>query len=211
MPIRRFSCIRMLLIAYLWLPVAVAAGPAGALPEACQAECVRPFGSVLGTADQVTAYSNCSAACVNPEPDTVNGIYTGIKWQCVEYARRWLLQHTGAVFADVDIAADIWSRIDRLERVDGKGAIPLVAHPNGDREAPEPGDLLIYASAYLGTGHVAVITTVDLQSRTLAVAEQNYLNTTWPGDHAREIELVVQDGRYWVLDAYLLGWKHVAR
>lgn len=193
--------------------VALAAddGPGTDLPAACLSGCSSAWGTVLGTAPgDVPAYSNCNADCVVFEPHRVNGVYTGIKWQCVEFARRWLLQHRGAVYGDVDVAADIWDSIDQLERVGDGRAIPLTAYPNGARQAPMAGDLLIYASAYLGTGHVAVVTEVDLAARKLRVAEENYRNEAWPGDYAREIDLVVQDGRYWLLDAYLLGWKHAA-
>jgi glutathionylspermidine amidase/synthetase len=186
-------------------------GAGKALPEVCQTGCVSPWGTVLGTADGgVPAYSNCKAGCVVSVPNTVHGVYTGIRWQCVEFARRWLLAHRGAVYGDVDVAADIWDHIDHLEHVGDQRAIPLTALPNGSRQAPVPGDLLVYAREYLGTGHVAVITAVDLPARKLRVAEENYLNQPWPGDYARAIDLVVRDGRYWVLDPYLLGWKHAA-
>jgi hypothetical protein len=182
--------------------------PAGKLPAACRTACITPFGAVLGVVDGVPAYSNCSAKCVDPEPVKTNGAYTGIKWQCVEFARRWLLKHHGAVFADVDVAADIWNKIDHLDRVDHKGTIPLQNHPNGSARLPSVGDLLIYARAYLGTGHVAVVTAVNLPAHEIRVAEQNYLNQKYPGDYARKVTLIERDHRYWVLDPYVLGWKH---
>lgn len=184
--------------------------PAGKLPAACRAGCVTPFGAVLGVVDGVPAYSNCSAKCVNPEPAKKNGVYTGIKWQCVEFARRWLLKHDGAVFGDVDIAADIWNKIDHLERVDHKGTIALQKHPNGSAQPPSVGDLLLYARAYLGTGHVAVVTAVSLPAHEIEVAEENYRNRKYPGDYARKVTLIERDHRYWVLDPYVLGWKHPA-
>jgi hypothetical protein len=183
-----------------------------ALPEACTSGCVSPYGTVLGTAPGgVTAYSNCKPGCVVFVPNTVQGVYTGIEWQCVEFARRWLLAHKGAVYGDVDVAADIWDRIDHLERVGDRRPIPLTAYPNGSRQAPVAGDLLVYAREYLGTGHVAVVTAVDLPAHQVRVAEENYRNRKWPGDYARAIDLVVRNGRYWVLDPYLLGWKHAAQ
>jgi len=181
------------------------------LPAACRSHCVSPFGTVLGVAGGVPAYSNCSAKCVDLKPVKANGVYTGIKWQCVEYARRWLLKHKGAVFADVDVAADIWNKIHHLQRVDHKGIIPLQNDPNGSPHPPSAGDLLIYAKAYKGTGHVAVITDVDLHSHVIKVAEENYLNRKYPGDYARKIDLIERHQRYWVLDPYVLGWKHATK
>ena len=135
------------------------------LPVACQTDCSSPYGKMLGKSPRgIEAYSNCQSGCVIFESNTWNGIYTGIKWQCVEYARRWLLVNTGAVYGDVDIAADIWDKIDHLTYVKSKKPIPLETHLNGSTQAPEIGDLLIYAKAFNGTGHVAVVTGIDTRN-----------------------------------------------
>jgi hypothetical protein len=198
---------RVLTVFLLSLPVWVPGQPG--LPEACSAGCVTEYGQVLGvTPGGVEAYSNCDADCVISDPNTYEGTYTGIKWQCVEFARRWLLNNQGAVYGDVDVAADIWNEIDHLQRVADDTRVPLESYPNGSEKAPAVGDLLIYSREYLGTGHVAVVTEVDREAGTLRVAEQNFVNSPWPGHYARELALVKRDGRYWVLDAYLLGWKH---
>lgn len=183
----------------------------GNLPEACRTQCITPYGSVLGVAGGVPVYSNCSAKCVDRQPMKVHGVFTGIKWQCVEYARRWLLRHKGAVFASVNVAADIWTKIHYLQRVNHKGRIALQNYPNGSRRPPSVGDLLIYARAYLGTGHVAVVTHVNLASHVVDVAEQNYLNMKYAGHYARRITVIERNHRYWVLDPYLLGWKHAVQ
>ncbi|EDN66083.1 D-alanyl-glycyl endopeptidase-like protein [Beggiatoa sp. PS] len=180
------------------------------LSQACRIDCVTPYGKILGVASSnVVAYSNCQAQCVIFEPNHKNGTYTGIKWQCVEFARRWLLTHQGVVYGDVDIAADLWHKIDFVSRVaDGK-QFKLASHLNGSNQAPQVGDLLIYAKAFFQTGHVAVVTGVDLKVGIIQVAEQNFANQTWEGDYAREIPLIEQEGQYWLLDGYLLGWKRV--
>ncbi|MHB8471870.1 MAG: CHAP domain-containing protein [Gammaproteobacteria bacterium] len=201
----------------LWWCVAASLAPAYAdsqtvkpVPAACTQHCATPYGTVLGVAQgKVDAYSNCSAACVIVEPNQVAGTYTGIKWQCVEFARRWLLVNKGLVYGDVDVAADIWDRITYLTRVTDQKKIPLDVYPNGATRAPRPGDLLIYAREYLKTGHVAVITAVDVASQSVKVVEQNFANSRWPSDYARKLDLLSKDGHYWILDAYLLGWKSI--
>jgi len=182
------------------------------LPEACRTDCATPYSQVLGTAPgDVPAYSNCNAGCVIFTPNTKGGVYTGIKWQCVEFARRWLLDNMGVVYGDVDIASDIWSKIEFVSRVSDDSRIPLIAFENGSTEPPKVGDLLIYGKEFLNTGHVAVITGVDLTAGVLEVAEQNYSNRPWPADYARQIDVIDKNGRYWVLDAYVLGWKRVSK
>ena len=189
--------------------LAFAGGTNAELPSACQTGCVSPYGKVLGEAPRGTkAYSNCQSACVIFKPNQWNGTYTGIRWQCVEYARRWLLMNTGAVFGDVDIAADIWDKIDHLTEVKTKKSIPLETHLNGSARAPAVGDLLIYAKAFNGTGHVAVVTGLELEQGTVEVGEQNFNNEPWADHYARTIKLIKNEERYWLLDAYLLGWKH---
>jgi hypothetical protein len=179
------------------------------LPVACQIGCKSPYGKLLGKSPRgIKAYSNCQSGCVIFEPNKWNGTYTGIKWQCVEYARRWLLVNTGAVYGDVDIAADIWDKIDHLIDVKTKKPIPLETHLNGSTRAPEVGDLLIYAKAFNGTGHVAVVTGIDINNGLVELSEQNFNNESWRDDYARKITLIRKGGNYWLLDGYLLGWKH---
>lgn len=179
------------------------------LSAACTTQCRTPYGEVLGVGlGNVPAYSNCNAACVVFSPNKLDGTYTGIKWQCVEYARRWLLANKGVVYGDVDIAADIWG-LDTVTRVKDKVELKMKTYPNGSDQSFESGDLLIYAKAYLKTGHVAVISKVDPKSQTVQVIEQNFNNTKWPDGYARNIPYVNQEGKFWLLDAYLLGWKRV--
>jgi hypothetical protein len=179
------------------------------LPAACTNQCKSTYGEVLGVGlGNVPAYSNCNAGCVVFSPNKVNGTYTGIKWQCVEYARRWLLINKGVVYGDVDIAADIWG-LNFVTRIKDKAKLKMLTYTNGNEKMPEVGDLLVYAQAYLKTGHVAVISKVDSQSHTVQVIEENFNNTKWPKDYARSIPYVRHDNKIWLLDAYLLGWKHV--
>ena len=179
------------------------------LPAACATQCQAPYGEVLGVGlGNVPAYSNCNASCVVFSPNKIDGTFTGIQWQCVEYARRWLLINKGVVYGDVDIAADIWG-LDVVTRVKDKTELKMLTYPNGNEKQPEVGDLLIYAKAYLKTGHIAVISNINPKSHTVQVIEQNFNNTKWTDGYARSIPYIKQDNKFWLLDAYLLGWKHV--
>jgi hypothetical protein len=171
---------------------------------------VTPFGEWLGVAPgKVPAYSNCNADCVVFSPNKLNGTFTGLKWQCVEFARRWLLVEQGAVFGDVETASDLWGKVQSVIRISDGTRIPLDSYLNGASEPPQVGDLLIYAKEYLDTGHVAVVTKVEAENGLLELGEQNFLNQQWPGNYARQVGLAQRGGRYWVLDAYVLGWKRM--
>ena len=179
------------------------------VPLQCVTNCETNYGIVLGKSPAgVPAYSNCNADCVIFEPHHLNEIYTGIKWQCVEYARRWLLHERGVVFGDVDIAADIWAMQEVTNPVT-KQTFKFDSNVNGANALPERGDLLIYGKDYLGTGHVAVVVAIDEKKQTIQVAEQNFKNTQWQDKHAREIAYTTRDDRIWLLDSYLIGWKQL--
>lgn len=201
----------ILLILLLFVSVDTVAKEANQIPDACRNECVTDYGKIVGVSKRgVKAYSNCNSNCVIFEPNTWNEVYTGIKWQCVEYARRWLLINKGAVYGDVDTAADIWKNIHYLTEVKTSKSLPLKSYLNGSRQAPRVGDLLIYSKEFNNTGHVAVVIDVDYENSLVEVGEQNFRNEKWPDNFARKIEYVKKGGSYWLLDAYLLGWKQLA-
>ena len=174
-------------------------------------DCVVGFGEKVGESFAgVTAYSNCQNSCVNPAPNFVQKVYTGIKWQCVEYARRWLLLNEGVVYGDVDIAADIWE-LDVVHSPDKKKQFGFEGIVNGSVQIPQRGDLLIYSNAFYGTGHVAVVLQVDAEKRFIYVGEQNFDNNKWPHQYARMISYIVHEEGAWLLDPYIIGWKRIIR
>jgi glutathionylspermidine amidase/synthetase len=178
---------------------------------ACYNKCITDYGKVLGSTKKgLKAYSNCSNGCVIFEPNKYDGTYTGIKWQCVEFARRWLLANHGVVYGDVDYAIDIWDKIKFYTYVSNQEKLPVSSQVNGSKQPPVVGDLFIYAKVLLGTGHVAVVTNIDKENKKVMLAEQNYKNTLWKRNFARAVDYVIKDGSYWVLDPYLIGWKHAA-
>jgi len=66
----------------------------------------------------------------------------GYKWQCVEFARRWLYLNRGYIFDDVAMAYEIF-RLRAVRRVHDDVLLPLRAFRNGARRRPEPGCLMV--------------------------------------------------------------------
>ena len=178
--------------------------------ENCYHDCNTPYGDILGiTSGNVVAYSNCNPDCLIIEPHKEDGVITGIKWQCVEFARRWLLKNRGVVIEEVETAADIWFEIDSVTRpADGK-RLYVSSYVNGSEVPPKMGDLLVYDKTFLNTGHVAVVMDIDVLSGRVKVAEQNLQNKKWRDGYSREIVLFKHGSRHWLLDAFLIGWKRV--
>lgn len=180
----------------------------------------QPFGTLLGHAPgNVPVYSS-DYDSVDPKqlPNRhdffhyVDGIYTGYKWQCVEFARRWLLLNKGYVFDDISMAYDIF-RLTSVKKVSDSSLLPLTAFANGSQRHPEPGCMLIWSEGgeFHVTGHVAIIT--DVFPDRIRIAEQNVHHQPWPAGchYSRELPArIADDGGYWIQcsfrDAAILGW-----
>ncbi len=181
---------------------------------------IEPFGAVLGYAPGGVAVYSSDYPSADPVEmpnrqsyrNYVDGVYTGYKWQCVEFARRWLLLNRGYVFDDIAMAYDIF-RLKKAHIVGSKETLPLHSFRNGSRHHPEPGCMLIWneGGEFDVTGHVAIVTEVFADR--IRVAEQNVSHCHWDEgcDYSRELVVKIDDdGSYWIRcsfeDASILGW-----
>ncbi|MBT4791100.1 MAG: CHAP domain-containing protein [Halobacteriovoraceae bacterium] len=182
------------------------------MPQQCLSDCKTPYGQELGaTKDGIKAYSNCQSSCVIFEPNHYKKVYTGIKWQCVEYARRWLLTKHGVVYGDVDYAYNIWDKIKTLKspKEFPKKELALKNIINGEIKDFRVGDLIIYGKEFLTTGHIAVVIEYNEKESWIKVAEENYANTKWPGNYARRIPLQNIKNKLTIDDQFVLGIKRI--
>ncbi|WP_228730320.1 bifunctional glutathionylspermidine amidase/synthase [Shewanella yunxiaonensis] len=178
-----------------------------------------PFGTVLGHAPGGVAIYSSDYATADPEQfrnhaayrSYIGNEYMGHKWQCVEFARRWLYLNRGLVFTDVPMAYDIFA-LRHLRRVEDDALLPLQAFANGSKRMPEAGALLIWAAGgeFDVTGHVAVIT--EVLSDKVRIAEQNLEHCKLPAGQqwCRELQLATTDGGYRIIEGFcdtrILGW-----
>jgi hypothetical protein len=158
----------------------------------------------------VWAYSNGleknNNECKSDELNYNNGYFTGIKWQCVEYARRYVQTVFGVTFSQVDSAYEIPNAIfTRLE--DNKIIEPSINNINyffkkksldsltnslkksldllsstliiwpKDYELDDSLNILKDAKHSYPHGHVAIIVLANKDG--LYVAEQNYDNNDY--------------------------------
>lgn len=178
-----------------------------------------PFGTLLGYAPGGVAIYSSNYSSLNPQdyPDDaafrsyIGNEYMGHKWQCVEFARRFLFLTYGFVFTDVGMAYEIFS-LRFLREVVNDNILPLQAFANGSRRPPIAGSLLIWQKGgeFKHTGHVAVIT--QLVGNKVRIAEQNVIHAPLPQGQqwTRELTLEVKDGVYTIKDTFadteILGW-----
>ncbi|WP_392566302.1 bifunctional glutathionylspermidine amidase/synthase [Utexia brackfieldae] len=178
-----------------------------------------PFGTLLGYAPGGVAIysSDYASACADDYPDDasfrsyVGHEYMGYKWQCVEFARRFLYLNYGMVFTDVGMAHEIFS-LRFLRQIANEVLLPLQAYNNGSKKMPSAGALLIWQDGgfFKRTGHVAIITEV-LDDR-VRIAEQNVIHRRLPVGQqwSRELPMRVADDGYYLQDTFddttILGW-----
>ena len=180
----------------------------------------KPFGTALGVAPGgVISYSSDYDTADQVEyPDRssyrsyYDGIYMGYKWQCVEFARRWLYINKGYIFDDVAMAYEIF-KLRSVRSTSSHKMLPIHAFKNGSLRHPEAGCLLIWEEGgeFKNTGHVAIVTEVLADG--LHVVEQNADFSPWPEgqNYARKINgKIGKDGDFWLActfnDATILGW-----
>lgn len=163
------------------------------------------FGEVIGISDGVVAHSNAFSTFDSGEEASLRTndgeVYTGVKWMCVEFARRFWFVKYGVTFGSVETAADMWAETKSAGKPNGesRGVVP---RENGGSTKPRRGDLLIYDRAerdFLGAGHVAVI--VEVKEKRIKVAEQNWDNRPWQLERsARYLTLTEEGGAYRITD-----------
>ncbi|MDP5032153.1 MAG: bifunctional glutathionylspermidine amidase/synthase [Paraglaciecola sp.] len=179
-----------------------------------------PFGTLLGTAPGgVASYSSdydTADQALYPNRSAYrsyfDGIYMGYKWQCVEFARRWLYVNQGYIFNDVSMAYEIFN-LRSVREIASNELLPLQAFKNGAQRHPEVGSLLIWEEGgeFVNTGHVAIIT--EVSDSYVRIVEQNMDFVPWPDgrDYSREIKVKIgREGDFWIecsfSDATILGW-----
>ena len=168
---------------------------------------VTPYGTNLGANKGTIGYSNGNSDYISEEYNQDGDIYYGMKWQCVEYSRRWLIQQYRYTFESVDGAADIWS-LKNFVDVDTSHAVNITKVENGSKCKPEVGNVLIYkrGGSDIPYGHVAII--VDVSDYGIKVAEENWDNDYWPGNYSREMNFTIKNDKYYLIDEEypMYGW-----
>lgn len=203
----------ILLMTCLNIPFFNGASAAVSSTEQCDA----PFGTVIGENSNTIAYSNCNNdheselwQSVTLDDDRTT-IKTGMQWQCVEYARRWLITQMHYTFASIDHAYQIWDLSEATDVLTGEKTVWNKLPNNKSTHSPQKGDLLIYDRSQGMHGHVAVI--VDVNEHSVFIGEQNYSNQLWEGsNYARELPLLhTQEGYYKIEDQGVIGWIHIPK
>lgn len=134
---------------------------------------------------------------------TQDGYNLGLRYQCIEFVKRYYFEHHGHRMPDSYGHAK-----DFFDPQVSDGALNarrgLLQFSNGSAEPPHVDDLLVFALSLLNRyGHVAIIASVGTD--TLQIAQQN------PGPlasaSARDvITLAQREGRWYIANDRVRGW-----
>ena len=165
----------------------------------------KKYGEIQGiTINGVKAYSNGTPENISQDSNYHEGTYTGMKWQCVEFVRRWLIQTRNLTFSNVDYAYNIWDQAT-FNPTDSNQQAVTSRFENGSIPNLKKGDLLIYTREFRTTGHVAIIEEVSLSENFIKISEQNFNSEAWAENHSRAIPFVLKNDLIQITQKNLLG------
>lgn len=163
------------------------------------------FGMKLGESNGVVAYSSRNKEankCTELETTYYNGMYSGLKWQCVEFARRYLMTLYNITFDQIDYAYQIFNLDHFVSTLDGK-KIRINKTINDGKSLPKKGALIIWNRHITphNTGHVAVV--IGRTNNYVYIAEQNWENNSWNNkNYSRKLD---------INDPKIIGWVEIAK
>lgn len=158
-------------------------------------------GEQLDALNGVAIYYNGGVNTVQGRNLSADGYNLGLRYQCVEFVKRYYFERHGHRMPDTyGHAKDFFD--PRLS--DGSLNAKRAMHQfhNGSPQPPQAEDLLVFAPSLLNRyGHVAIIASVG--NGTLQIVQQN------PGPFAssrEDLPLSQRDGRWYIEHSRVLGW-----
>ncbi len=158
-------------------------------------------GDVIDQLDGVSIFYNGDIENVFGRNVTETGYNLGLKYQCVEFIKRYYYEHYGHEMPyTYGHAKDFYDwRINNDWRVfnEKRG---LYQYRNGNYAIPKKGDILVFArDKYNPYGHIGIIAEVGDQH--VEIVQQNY------GYETRTIfRLANLHEKYYIANEYALGW-----
>ena len=164
------------------------------------------FGTCLGEYKGVKAYSN-SKFGRNSGKNCSSGCFTGYKYQCVEYARRFMIETKQLTFDKIKCAYNIWD-LNSFEHIHSGENFPFFKFPNFSLSLPKVDSMLIFDKGKGAPyGHVAIITSVNVREKHIKIAEQDEKNSKWKSNYSRKLKLEIIDGCSVLSYKYpIIGW-----
>lgn len=158
-----------------------------------------PIGTQIDIFNGVPVYFNGKADKVHGRHYTPEGYNLGLKWQCVEFVKRYYYEIYGHKFPNSSgNAKDFFDK--SLGDKDYNNKRGLLQIRNTREYPPQVGDILVYdGNPDNPYGHIAIISCVD--NNQVEIVQQN-----WGKKTRHTMNLVEYKGIYTAADFDILGW-----
>ncbi len=163
------------------------------------------LGDVVDSLDGVAVYYNGKISHVKERNLAPDGYNIGLKWQCVEFVKRYYYEYYNHKFPNsYGHAKDFFNKSVKDGAYSRERG--LNQYKNGSQRRPQKGDLIIFdGSTFNPYGHVAIISAVFDDK--IEIIQQN------PGPSARSrisLKLTHKRGLWFVEANGVLGWLRKA-
>ncbi|MBS7252443.1 CHAP domain-containing protein [Flavobacterium branchiicola] len=159
------------------------------------------IGQILDSLNGVKVYYNGGVDHVLERNVTKDNYNLGLKYQCVEFVKRYYYEHYNHKMPDAyGHAKDFFD--PKVKDGDLNLKRGLIQYTNSSKSKPETGDLVIFSGSVLNRfGHVAIISKVS--ENEIEIIQQN------PGPFSSSREVIAlenHDGKYKIENKRLQGW-----
>ncbi len=162
------------------------------------------IGKALDSINGVVVYYNGATNNFTERNLTTDGYNLGLKWQCVEFVKRYYYFRFNHEMPDATgNAKDFFDQ--SLPDATYNELRALVQYRNSSLKKPQVDDIIIF-DGHLGNkyGHIAII--ADVGNDSIEIIQQN----AGPNEPTREkINLSLIDGRWQVMHKHVLGWMRI--
>lgn len=161
----------------------------------------RTPGDIVDSLDGVYVYYNGSVGSTYGRNTAPDGYNIGLKYQCVEFVKRYYYEYYGHKMTDsYGHAVSFFDPNVADGQVNKRRG--LTQYKNGGAVKPRRGDLVVYSGTVFNPyGHVAIVAGATAGS--ITIIQQN----PGPGASSREtFGLSQKDGKWTVDNGRILGW-----
>jgi surface antigen len=165
----------------------------------------RKIGTPVDSLNRVMVYYNGSVSNVSGRNTTRDGYNLGLKYQCVEFVKRYYYEHLNHKMPDsYGHAKDFYDKNLKDGAHNKRRNLHQYSNPGNHR--PKVNDLLIFdATPFNKYGHVAIVS--EVSDRHIEIIQQN----PGPGAKSRErLRISHQNNQWEIHNSRVLGWlrKH---
>jgi surface antigen len=159
------------------------------------------IGERLDSLNHVVVYYNGGMGNVSGRNTSPDGYNIGLKYQCVEFVKRYYYQHYKHKMPNA-----YGNAIDFFNKALKDGELnpdrDLIQYTNPGKSKPEVGDLIVMDATFTNEyGHVVIVSKVTVDE--VEIIQQNAGNP----DHPREVfDFELHDGLWEIDHSRILGW-----